>query len=238
MISPIQLILAATVLLSPPLSYPVVIKGHFLGESLADFLTSEHITQGLAACHAKEPKNISAYHLSQMSDTEIMQLQDELVSTGQAGKLSRKKLEKIAAGGGLLTQDQRSEGEKAYCETLKPFDEGTPTSFSWNNVFWRFGEGKLVYLSMHFAPETLQSVCADLTHKLGVPPTLEDPEMLNTFGATWTDQTASWLTPSLHAYVRRYNNPAKQDLELEVMSRSEWDAQVKRLTPPAHPLDD
>jgi hypothetical protein len=61
--------------------------------------------------------------------------------------------------------------------------------------------------------------------------------VLNTYGATWNDQVATWLTSELYVKLLYDPNPAKPELELTVTARWLYDARTKEKANAPSPLD-
>jgi hypothetical protein len=57
---------------------------------------------------------------------------------------------------------------------------------------------------------------------------VSNPPYQNGSGATWNDQTAYWVTSSLHAVLTQDNNPADQTLGLDIESRVAYDTKVQQ----------
>jgi hypothetical protein len=219
------------------------IKGHHLGETPEQFLQADpEIRKNLAECHAGEPKPITQDEVHAMSKAQLQALQLE-----QTYNPSRKQLEAMASNGQLFTLDTRYPQQKAYCDSLvNALEKGSQIPFFGDIQFseinlprtlWFFGGGTLMEIVVDFKGASFADVETDLAKRIGTAPIESHPAVLNTYGATWNDQMATWLTSELCAKLLYDPNPAKPELELTVTARWLYDARTKEKANAPSPLD-
>jgi hypothetical protein len=117
------------------------------------------------------------------------------------------------AGSGFLDREYR-----IHNQYIKP----TPGT----TMRWLFTSGVLTEMLVDFETATYDQVKSDVSSKVAAQPTESLVPFQNGYGASWNDQVTDWVTPNLHLRLEHKNNPTSPSLNLDVESRSAYDARV------------
>lgn len=106
-------------------------------------------------------------------------------------------------------------------------------------VEWNFVDGILGTIGVQPLKNTFEEVRNDFKARIGVEPKESMVPMRNTYGATWSNPNADWLTPDVHAHLSNDENPAKSGGGpwLLVETRAAYDEKVRKMKSQPNPLD-
>jgi hypothetical protein len=217
---------------------PVHFQSHYIGEPTADFLKDEPaVVKRLADCHdidahpdewlLKENPTTAANEIDAMKhpDDENRAIDRYLYQYFLDGIRDHHNCKLLH--GIFDAHENRALGRRTDDATASPLI----------SMRWYFEAGVLSEMHIVFEKATFAQVATDMSNKLGKTPVESEDPYQNGFGATWNNQTAYWITPSVHAVLIQDNNPADQTLKLDIESHAAYDTKVHQQANRPNSLD-
>ncbi|QMV19695.1 hypothetical protein GOB94_14085 [Granulicella sp. 5B5] len=203
----------------------VMVKGHYIGETAADFLRSEpSIVDDLASCHLDDPE--PPRKLTQDDVREAFRQRRAVIMNGE--EVTKAEAERLAAEGKLLQEfpDDRTPTEKSRCSILyAAFESSAHLSgfFSRSKniarVEWQFSNGKLAEILVQYSLEDADRVSDDFSKRVGFPPKNSETAEFNVYGARWADNSSCWDGSFTFACLSESHNPADSYATLHLISK-------------------